>query len=43
MRIPLAGIDRYLTLYDTRWPHSSLADRTSVEAYFHPRPLARAA
>ena len=30
------GIGRYLTLYNTRRPHSSLADRTPDEAYFHP-------
>jgi putative transposase len=33
-----AGIDRYLTLYNTRRPHSSLADRTPDEAYFTPIP-----
>jgi putative transposase len=33
-----AGIDRYLTLYNTRRPHSSLADRTPDEAYFTPTP-----
>ena len=38
-----AGIGRYLTLYNTRRPHSSLADRTPDEAYFFPRPLAAAA
>jgi len=38
-----AGIDRYLTLYNSRRPHSSLADRTPDEAYFHPLPLAAAA
>jgi len=38
-----AGIGRYLTLYNNRRPHSSLADRTPDEAYFFPRPLARAA
>lgn len=38
-----AGLDRYLTLYNSRRPHSSLADRTPDEAYFHPRPLAKAA
>ena len=37
------GIARYLTLYNTRRPHSSLADRTPDEAYFFPLPLARAA
>ena len=38
-----AGIGRYLTLYNTRRPHSSLDDRTPDEAYFLPRPLAAAA
>ena len=38
-----AGIERYLTLYNTRRPHSSLADRTPDEAYFTPWPLAAAA
>ena len=38
-----AGIGRYLTLYNTRRPHSGLADRTPDEAYFLPRPLALAA
>jgi putative transposase len=39
-----AGIDRYLTLYNTRRPHSSLADRTPDEAYFTPtRRLSAAA
>jgi len=38
-----AGIGRYLTLYNTRRPHSSLADRTPDEAYFLPLPLAAAA
>jgi putative transposase len=37
------GIGRYLTLYNTRRPHSSLADRTPDEAYFFPLPLAAAA
>ena len=37
------GIERYLTLYNTRRPHSSLADRTPDEAYFTPWPLAAAA
>jgi transposase InsO family protein len=36
-------IGRYLTLYNNRRPHSSLADRTPDEAYFLPRPLAAAA
>jgi len=38
-----AGIGRYLTLYNTRRPHSSLDDRTPDEAYFLPRPLVAAA
>lgn len=38
-----AGLGRYLTLYNTRRPHSSLADRTPDEAYFILRPLAAAA
>ena len=38
-----AGIGRYLTRYNTRRPHSSLADRTPDEAYFHPLPLDAAA
>ena len=38
-----AGIGRYLTLYNTRRPHSSLTDRTPDEAYFFPLPLAAAA
>jgi len=38
-----AGIDRYLTLYNTRRPHSSLADQTPDEAYFTPRSLSHAA
>ena len=38
-----AGIGRYLTLYNTRRPHSSLEDRTPDEAYFTPQPLAIAA
>ena len=37
------GLGRYLTLYNTRRPHSSLADRTPDEAYFTPRPHAIAA
>jgi putative transposase len=37
-----SGIARYLTLYNTRRPHSSLADQTPDEAYFLPlsRPVA---
>ena len=38
-----AGLGRYLTLYNTRRPHSSLDDRTPDEAYFSSPPLARAA
>ena len=38
-----AGIDRYLTLYNTRRPHSSLADQTPDEAYFTPARLLSAA
>ena len=38
-----AGIGRYLTLYNTRRPHSSLADQTPDEAYFFPRSLSLAA
>jgi putative transposase len=37
------GIGRYFTLYNTRRPHSSLADRTPDDAYFFPLPLAVAA
>ena len=35
-----AGIGRYLTLYNTRRPHSSLADRTPDEAYRATLPVA---
>jgi len=38
-----AGIGRYLTLYNTRRPHSSLTDRTPDEAYFFPLSLHAAA
>jgi len=38
-----AGIARYLTLYNSARPHSSLADRTPDEAYFTPLPLPAAA
>jgi putative transposase len=38
-----AGIGRYLTLYNTRRPHSSLTDRTPDDAYFFPLPLSAAA
>jgi putative transposase len=37
--VATAGIGRYLTLYNTRRPHSSLADRTPDEAYFIPLPI----
>ncbi|MDB4914517.1 MAG: integrase [Gemmatimonadetes bacterium] len=32
-----AGLSRYLTLYNTRRPHSRLDDRTPAEAYFTPQ------
>ena len=40
-----AGLGRCLTLYNTRRPHSSLADQTPDHAYVHltPRPLSAAA
>jgi putative transposase len=38
-----ASLGRYLTLYNTRRPHSSLDDRTPDEAYFLSRPLVAAA
>jgi putative transposase len=38
-----AGISAYRTLYNTRRPHSSLADQTTDEAYFFPQPLSAAA
>ena len=38
-----AGISAYLTLYNTRRPHSSLADQTPDEAYFFPSSLSAAA
>jgi putative transposase len=37
------GIGRYLTLYNTRRPHSSLTDRTPDDAYFFPLSLTAAA
>lgn len=37
------SLGRYLTLYNTRRPHSSLADQTPDEAYFTPLPLSHAA
>lgn len=38
-----AGIERYLTLYNSRRPHSSLADQTPDQAYFTPLSLPVAA
>jgi len=38
-----AGIGRYVTLYNTRRPHSSLDDRTPDAVYFTSQPLAVAA
>ena len=38
-----AGLARYLTLYNTRRPHFSLADQTPDEAYFTPLSLSNAA
>jgi putative transposase len=38
-----AGIARYLTLYNTRRPHSSLTDRTPDQVYFASLPLNKAA
>jgi putative transposase len=37
--VATADIGRYLTLYKTRRPHSSLADRTPDEACFVPLPI----
>ena len=37
------GLGRYLTLYNTRRPHSSLADQTPDQAYFPPTALRHAA
>jgi putative transposase len=37
------GLTRYLILYNTRRPHSSLADPTPDEAYFTPLSIRRAA
>ena len=37
------GRGRYLTLYNTRRPHSRLADQSPAEACFFPLPLAAAA
>jgi putative transposase len=39
----ITGLGHYLTLYNTRRPHSSLDDRTPDAAYFTPRPLVIAA
>lgn len=42
----IAGITRHFTLYNTRRPHSSLADHTPDAAYFThviPQPLQAAA
>src|SRR5687768_2960213 len=39
----IAGLDRYLTLYNRRRPHSSLADRTPDDAYFFQLSLSAAA
>lgn len=33
-----AGIAKYFHIYNSERPHSSLADRTPDEAYFHPLP-----
>ena len=41
--VATAGIGRYLTLYNTRRPHSSLTDPTPDEAYFFPQLLSAAA
>lgn len=38
-----AGIERHLTLYNSRRPHSSLVDHTPDEAYFLPLSLPVAA
>ena len=38
-----AGLKPYLTLYDTRLPHSSIAGQTPDEAYFTPLSIRRAA
>ena len=39
-----AGLTRYLTRYNSRRPHSSLADQTPDQAYFqHVSPAALAA
>ena len=38
-----AGIGRYVLLYNTRRPHSSLTDRTPDDVYFTPLPLTAAA
>ena len=41
--VATAGIGRYITLYNTRRPHSSLTDRTPDDVYFTPLPLTAAA
>jgi putative transposase len=38
-----ASIDRYLTFYNSRRPHSSLDRRTPDQAYFNPLPQLAAA
>lgn len=38
-----AGLTRYLTLHNTRRPHSSLAGNTPDESYFMPLSLPKAA
>jgi putative transposase len=38
-----ASLGRYLDFYNAKRPHSSLGARTPDQAYFNPKPLARAA
>jgi putative transposase len=38
-----ASLGRYLIFYNAKRPHSSLGARTPDEAYFNPKPLAKAA
>jgi len=38
-----ASLGRYLTFYNAKRPHSSLSARTPDQAYFNPKPLAKAA
>ncbi len=38
-----ALLDRYLTFYNAKRPHSALGARTPDQAYFNHQPLARAA